>query len=145
MKTFYARSSGNISGVKDAVEGPFYSNGPLIGSLLNQKPYWFAECGIGGYALTDSWYEPSAAERAIIYNHAVAAAGIGLPTAGDRHTLIVQLLFFRKETQSNEQSQVKLARLFVYDCEIEGYIKAIKCSCDPGGPDEVFINRSDLP
>lgn len=108
----------------DATSGPFYSNGPGSGTLLNEKPYWFSECGIGGWQTTSSFFssmlegsnDESEDIREMIYNAAETYLGSDLPAQGDRHTIIMHLLFHRYAGQSDSDSRVQLARIYTFDC-----------------------------
>lgn len=102
----------------DATDGPFFSGGPGIGTLLNDKPFWFAECGVGGTGFSTTFWDPVTSELSDIYDCVSAEAGGSLPTAGDNHTLVLHFAFKRNENQTDADSEVRLVRAFVYECTI---------------------------
>jgi hypothetical protein len=87
---------------RDAYDGPFRSQRPTIdnpepGTLLNYEPWWWPNCGIGGWAKAVSWWRPDAAALATIYGIMSGEAGASMPDPGVPHTLILYMKFWRYE------------------------------------------------
>lgn len=89
---------------RDAYDGPFRSERPTdaepdAGTLLNYEPYWWPSCGIGGWAKTSNWWRPTAGNLATVYGIIAADAGVDMPAAGVKHTLILYMKFWRYKMQ----------------------------------------------
>jgi hypothetical protein len=88
----------NGAGARGFGAEPFltsYSGGPT-GDPLDQEPYWYKTCAIGGWALTTSWFAPTVAE---LDTHRDEAA---MPLADGTYTHLVLLRFTKWKKQPRD-------------------------------------------
>lgn len=99
-----------------AYSGPFCSQrkcsavhlGP-VGDLLNDRPFWWADCGIGGWRIVNPWWTFTDAERATLFAKVSTAIGAGaMPAAGEFFTLILYLQFRRRQSECVEHSGIRM-------------------------------------
>jgi hypothetical protein len=103
-------ASGYIPLERDEYNYPIEGTGQPTGDALDEEPYWWKACDIGGYALVSSWFNPTVAELDTHRNEVATVLADGTYT----HLVLVELAKWKKRPSDGNTIQIPENKGSVY-------------------------------